>query len=125
MSTQRVAPFQLWVIWLALLVGMGVILMVVGGGWPTGKGDPVSFGDPLFLVALGSFLASFFVRWGVLTQVKDPVTTVPVAVAGMALAEGTMMIGIFALPETAVMAKQILIVLAFLGMLSYAPVYAR
>lgn len=124
MNRNPAPPQVLWVIWLALLSGMGFILMFVGGGWPSGEGEPVSFSSPIFLAAFGAFLASFVIRWGVVPKMRGQ-RLISTAIVGMALAEGCLILGIFALPETAVLSKQILIVLAFLGVASFAPIYAR
>ena len=116
-------PPVLWIIWFALLSGMVVILMFAGGGWPSGEGDPVSFAEPMFLIPLGLFFVSFVIRWGVLSRMEAVAKQIPMAIIGMAMAESCMILGIFTLPEAAVLSKQILIVLAFLGVASFAPVY--
>ena len=120
--TPQQQALVLWVIWFSILSGIVIIQMFAGGGWPSGD-DKSSFTDPIFLAAMGSFLNSVAVRLFVLPKQSAPEKQLPVAIIGMALAEGAMILGTFVLPKDAVSAKQSLIVLAFLGVAAYAPFY--
>ena len=121
--TPQQQALVLWVIWFSILSAIVIIPVFAGGGWPSGE-DRSSFSDPVFLAALGAFLASLAVRVFVLPKQSSPEKQVPVAIIGMALAEGAMMLGTFVLPKDAVSAKQSLLVLAALGVISYIPLYA-
>lgn len=112
-----------WVIWFALFSGMFVILQFAGGGWPSGSNTEPYLSHPMFWVPLAAFCASQFVRWFVLPRFTKPETMLPPAIIGMALAEGSMILALFVLPKEMVEGKQILIVLGFLGVLTFVPVY--
>lgn len=114
-----------WVIWFALLSGMVMFVTVIGGGWPSGEGEGLSFGNPVFLAGVGMFLVSTVVRWIVLPQTKTSQSRLVAAIIGMSMMEGMLFLGMFALADSAVAAKQVLHVLAFLGIVTYLPVYAR
>jgi hypothetical protein len=111
-------------IWFAMLSGMGVILFLVGGGWPSGEDEAVFLADPVFLIGLGSFVLSLIIRGAVVPRLRGQ-SLISAAVFGMALGELGLLLAVFVLPDEAVFSQQLLIVLAFLGVASFAPIYAR
>lgn len=113
-----------WLIWLAILGGLPMILFFAGGGWPSGEAELGPFGDPLVFVGVGTFFASQAVRWLVVPRMQTLAALLAPAVVGMALAESSLMIGAFVVDDAAVLGRQLLCVLGFLGVLSFAPVYA-
>ncbi|MEP4078575.1 hypothetical protein [Haloferula sp.] len=112
-----------WIIWFSLFSGMFMILQFAGGGWPSGDNTEAYLSNPMFWIPIGMFAVSQVVRWFVLPMLKTPQAMLPPAIIGMAMAEGTMILALFLLPKGMVEGKQILIILGFLGVLSFAPVY--
>lgn len=114
----------LWLIWSAILCGMLMILVFAGGGWPAGEDAGFSHVDPIFIAASSGWLISMGIRFLALPRIDHPAGVLPLAIIGMALSEGAMFLGIFAMMNDLVVMRQTLIVMAFVGVAAYAPVYA-
>jgi hypothetical protein len=109
-----------WVLWLALLSGVFITYFILGGS-PRPGGQPAARGDSLlWLVALGPFFASIFIRWGLLARTARAQRALVLFVLGMALAESVCFMGLFLAP-----AHQLeLFILSVLGMAQYVPYFA-
>lgn len=102
---------------------MVMILGFAAGGWPSGEASRPAFGDPLVFAGVGGFFASQVVRWLVIPRIGSLAALFAPAIVGMALGESALIIGAFAVDHAAVLGRQLLCVLGFLGVLSFAPVY--
>jgi len=124
-SSQEPPPTALvfWIIWFSLFSGMFVIMMFAGGGWPGGENTEPYLSAPMFWIPVGMFFASMIVRWLIIPRINNPTALMPPAVIGMALAEGCLILALFALPEGMIEGKRLLCVLAFIGVGLYAPIY--
>jgi hypothetical protein len=121
---QVASAVVLWLIWSSILFGMFFIPVFAGGGWPAGVDAGFSPINPIFIAASSGWLVSMGIRFLALPLVDHPAAVLPLAIIGMALAEGAMFLGIFAMPKDLVVMRQILIVTGFVGVAAYAPVYA-
>jgi hypothetical protein len=110
-----------WIIWFSILNGLIVVYVVLG---PKGSSSPssapveISWLTYLTLVPL---LLSIGLRWVLLPRVTQKQTALVVFIVGLALAEGSGYLGIF-LGKSA---TQGIVTLSLLGILQWAPLFAR
>ncbi|GAA5481008.1 hypothetical protein [Haloferula sargassicola] len=114
-----------WVIWMSLLIGMGIIMVFAGGGWPSGEDGTTGFTDPVVLMALAMFFASLLVRFQVAPKFTDHEQRLPWFIIGAALGEAAMIVPMFLLQDDAVTVKQVLYILAFIAVFLQAPTFTR
>lgn len=115
-------PVVFWVLWFALIMGLGMVTFVVGGGIPKGE-DPGP--APLIVwVPAGAAFLSLVWRFLLLPRAKSLQAKLPLMIVGLALAEGCGMISLFVIARTHPATSLNLLVAAFVCMLLYAPVYA-
>lgn len=108
-----------WVIWAALLTGVFGMYHFLGGvAAPSRASAPDS---SIWLVGLAPVLIAMLIRWLVLPRVETAQAAFPLFVAGMAMAEATCILGIFAFPAQ----KEGLFILGALGMFQFIPLFAR
>lgn len=108
-----------WVIWAAILTGLVVIYAFLGRG-PLPAVVPGA--NPLAnLVGLVPLFVSIIIRWLVLPRSVDPRAAFVLFIAGLALAEGCGILGIFLGGPY----REDLFVLGALGVTCYVPLYAR
>lgn len=119
-------PIQItaWIIWFAILNGLVIIQFFIGGGFPTGinNGEPPALQK--FLPALPAFLA-LVVRFLVIPRISTPEKKLPVMIVGLALAEGTGLLGIFLVDKAYGSTQLTFFVLSILAILAMAPVYLK
>ena len=110
----------LWVIWAAMLSGMGFMFYFFrGSGGGTGLPSTALLGLGTVLLA-----ASSGIRWFLLPRHQDLQPIMTFAIIGMALAEGCLISGLFMTGEGQEDLQGILSGMAFLGVLQFAPTYA-
>ncbi len=107
----------LWAIWFALMTGVFVMYFVAGPA--TAKG--VSIDSLIGLVPLSGVAIATFIRWTLLPRARGFPALLTPFIIGMALSEGTCVIGLFALPSQV----QTLFPLGVVSMLQFIPLYAR
>lgn len=119
MQPQSLEPkkllLNLWVIWIALLVGTFLQFHFLGGGAPR-KPDEFPWFIPLLPLAV-----SVVVRWRLLPRMKNPVQILPLFVIGIAMAESTMFLGLYLTPSY----KMECFIAAVLGIFQFIPLFAR
>lgn len=105
-----------WILWGAILGGLVLLYLFLGRG-PV---EPVTeTGDLLFnLVGLVPLFVSIVIRWLVLPRFTDLKRAFPLFIAGLALAEGCGVLGIFLGGPF----RDDLFVLGVLGVLQFVPV---
>jgi len=108
-----------WILWSSILVGLLAVYFALGRG-PL---PPVAAGgNPLAnLVGFVPLFVSIVIRWLVLPRAAAPGPAFVMFIIGLALAEACGMLGIFLGGPY----RQDLFALGVLGVLQYAPFYAR
>lgn len=113
---QRAQLIVWWTVWVALIAGVSVIYVQLGGRPPSPERQWSGFET----VAVGLIAISAVVRWLVLPRLQTAVQAFPLFIVGLALAEAPAFVGIFLSHYAAE-----LFVLSLLGMLQFAPFFAR
>ena len=101
-------PFVKWIIWFSILIGLVILQIFVGGGFPSGqdKGSP-----PISMLVL---TFSGFVKY------ESMMTAM---VIGLALAEGTGIFGMFVLDSDFPSYKTGAFFCSIIGIVQFAPTY--
>jgi hypothetical protein len=108
-----------WTVWFAVLMGLVVIYAVLGRA-PAPAPPPGA--SPLDgLAGLAPLFVSIIIRWLVLPRLHDPRRAFAMFVAGLALAEGCGLLGIF----LGGVYKDDLFLLGVLGVAQFVPLFAR
>jgi CDP-diglyceride synthetase len=113
-----------WIMWFALLNGLILMMLFLGGGLPQGEnqGKP-----PALILAMAALLAVFSlgIRFLAIPKTQELEKLLPLMLVGMAFSEGIGIIGIFVvakeLPET----RMALFVTSVSAILAYAPFYVH
>jgi hypothetical protein len=121
------APVALvfWVIWAALIAGVVVIQLTIGGGIPRGDNRPTTESNPFVIVCVVQILAATAVRWLVLPRCAVVAQRLVAMIVGLALSEGAAFFGMFLVARDQPETRLALLILALLGMAQFAPFYAR
>lgn len=108
-----------WMIWATILVGLGVIYFVIAQNKPL----PPPSSAELFTNIVGfiPLFLSVIIRWLVLPRYSDPMRAFVMFIVGLSLAEACGLLGIFIGGGY----RDALFFLGVLGVLQYAPFYAR
>jgi len=116
LRTDRAQLLVWWIIWSAILTGLVVIYLLLGRG-PV---EPAAVGKVFpHLVGLLPLFVSIVIRWLVLPRYTDAARALPLFVAGLALAEGCGILGIFLGGPY----RDDLFVLGVLGVLQFVPLF--
>jgi hypothetical protein len=107
-----------WTLWAAFFVGVFFYYKFLGRGLPAGPNHPDpadwQFGTiPVFVSAI--------IRWTILPRLTQPKSGLSAMLAGIALAEMTVFLGLFVFRQHPLE----LFVFGVLGILQFIPVYAR
>ena len=104
-----------WVLWVGITGGLVLMYTLLAHAAP-----PVDAELPEFLpyVLATPLLLSCVIRWLLLPRVTSRQKAFPLFIAGMALAEGSGLLGILLGGQN----RDTLVVLAFLGLLQFAPI---
>lgn len=125
MQSQQ-APIQVtaWAIWFAILSGLVVIQLFVGGGFPSeiDHGKPSALQQ--YLPAVPALLA-LVGRVLVIPRISTSQNKLTAMVIGLALAEATGLLGIFLVDKEYGSTKLAHFVLSILVILTMAPVYLK
>jgi len=117
-TPQRTPLAVWWILWAAVLGGLVIIYLFLGRG-PL---PPLKKQDLLVnLVGFVPLFLSIVIRWLVLPRFDDLTRAFPMFIAGLALAEGCGILGIFLGGPY----RDALFVLALLGLLQFAPFFAK
>ncbi len=106
----------LWIIWGAILAGLGVLYLAFSRKPADTTGNLV-----IVLVAFSQLFISIVIRWLVIPRLTSLVKLLPVFIAGLALAEGCGIVGLFLGGPY----RDALWMLGVLGVTSYVPLFAR
>ena len=107
-----------WIIWAAILAGLGVIYLALVQGRPLAPAAE----NPLFnLLGLVPLFISIVIRWLVLPRYTEPARALYMFIAGLALAEACGLLGLFLGGPY----RDDLFVLGMLGLAQFAPFFAR
>lgn len=111
-----------WIIWASLLTGLALIYFFLGQGRPLPKPAPTAQENPLAgLAGLVPLFVSIIIRWLVLPRYNDLMRAFPLFIAGIALAEGCGLMGIFLGGPY----RDDLFLLGVLGVAQYMPFFAK
>lgn len=117
-QTARTQLIVWWVVWAAVLSGLGVLYVMFGRG-PV---KPSPAGDVLVnLAGLVPLFVSIVIRWLVLPRFGSLQRAFPLYIVGLALAEGCGILGLFLGGAY----RDDLFALGVLGVAQYVPVFAR
>jgi hypothetical protein len=106
-----------WIIWAALLVGLGLVYLGLGRSLPS-----VPAANPFAnLVGFVPLFVSIIIRWLVLPRYRDLRRAFPLFIIGLALAESCGVLGIFLGGPY----RDALFVLGLLGLAQFMPFFAR
>lgn len=108
------APLIWWSLWFGITVG----LIAIHGVIPQGETTPTT-GALRYLPLLPLLVASA-IRWLVLRRMTDGLRAFPLFVLGLAMAEGSSLLGLFIVPEL----RQTYLALGVLALVQYAPFFA-
>jgi hypothetical protein len=115
----------MWVMWAALTSGFLVIQFILGGGLPQGKNPPTAGVHPIAIMGVVLVIIATGIRWFVLPRFAALNQKLVMMIVGMALSEGAGINGIFLIPASQPETKLAIFVLSLLGMVQFAPIYAR
>jgi hypothetical protein len=111
--------------WAAILGGLLVIQFQIGHGLPSGKNAAGAAMSPFALVAFSEVIIATAIRWLWLPRLMLARQQLVAMIIGLALAEGSNFMGLFLVPADQPETKLLIFVLAVLGVLQFAPIYAR
>src|SRR4051812_49306387 len=83
-----------WVLWGAFMVGVVMIYHFLGTRTP-----PAPDGSRQWMLALAPLVISLIVRWTVIPRITVVTSVLPAMIAGIALAEMVLFLGIFIFPQ--------------------------
>lgn len=113
-----------WIIWFAILQGLVLIQLFVGGGIP--KGEDLGNPPVLFLMIAGGLaLAALAIRFTVIPKIRTAAKLLPAMIIGLALSEAVGFVGIFLVGKEFATTRLGLFILALCCIVSLAPVYAK
>src|SRR5262249_1189856 len=98
---------------------------LLGGGLPQGKNPPTTRLHPVAILAVTVVVIATGIRWLVLPRFTALNQKLVMMIVGMAFSEGAGIDGIFLIPADQPETKLAIFVLSLLGMLQFAPFYAR
>ncbi|WP_438480928.1 hypothetical protein [Oleiharenicola lentus] len=108
-----------WVLWASQLAGLGALYaFLVPASRFTGSASPQSL---INLIGVAPLFISIVIRWLMLPRVMTPVRAFSLVIVGLATAEACGILGIFL---GGIYTRE-LVLLGVLGLLQYAPVFAR
>lgn len=115
------APLLLWwILWFGILGGMLTFRIVLAG--QENEADAVEGEvNALRYLAIGPLAISSLLRWLVLPRLQDRGKALVVYIAGLALAEGSGLLGLF----LGGVLRESFFVLGVLGVMQWIPVFAR
>lgn len=110
-----------WIIWFAILIGMMTLPFIVNGDLPSGPNEeqPTLFN---YLYVFQGFVISVIVRWGILPRKKTREQLLTCMVVGLAFAEGTGILGLFATEDQFAELQFSAYIFALLGIIQFAPI---
>jgi hypothetical protein len=108
-----------WILWASFLSGVVVMHQVLVV--PAAKEGALPQGGVFWLAGLVPLFASALVRWTVLPRQTTAQAALPFFIIGIAMAEGTFLLGRFVFPAQSME----FFWLAILGVLQYIPFFAR
>ena len=113
-----------WIIWFAILNGLVMIQLFIGGGIPKGvdRGAPPM---PFLAIAVGLAIAALGIRLWVIPQLMEIPKKLTAMMIGLALSEAIGFVGIFAVGKEYPGTQMILLLGAVGCILGFAPVYAK
>ena len=115
-SRTRSQLLMLWIIWGAILGGLGILYLAFARR-PAGTEGNLA----VVLAAFSALFVSIIIRWLIVPRVTSLVRLLPLFIVGLALAEGCGIIGLFLGGPY----RDTLWVLGVLGVTSYVPLFAR
>lgn len=104
-----------WIIWFAITAGLVAISVTIEV-----RPTPLGSGALQYL-PIAPLAAATLVRWLVLPRFTRRAKAFPIFVLGVALAEGSGLLGLFLVPES----RNEYLLLALLGLAQFVPVFAR
>jgi hypothetical protein len=114
-----------WIVWFAILSGLVVMQVFLGGGVPTGRNAPDAPMPVIVWVCVAEVMAAALIRWLVLPRFAELPRKFVWMVVGLALAEGAGILGMFLLPRDQPETRLVIFLLSFFGVLQFVPLYAR
>ncbi len=105
-----------WILWFAILSGLVIIQVVIPASTSPVPASPA----PLKYLPVIPLLVSAAIRWLLLPRVTDIQKALGLFIAGLAMAEGCGILGMFVVPEM----RPTYLLLAVLGILQFAPFFA-
>lgn len=105
-----------WAVWAAILSGVVIIYSVAGQGKAPARD---AFEGPLRAIPLVPVIVAALIRWLVLPRFTEGRRAFPIFVAGLALAEGSGILGMFLLPSL----RTEFCVLGVMGVAQFVPVF--
>ena len=115
-KTPKTVPVPAWwIAWFAIMASLATTYFALSPD-QSGETTGVLRYLPIFPLAL-----STVVRWIVLPRLTQSIRAFPVFIIGLALAEGSGLLGIFLVPELSLT----YFVLAMLGLVQFIPLYAK
>ena len=117
------SPLVMWIIWFGIFQGL-FILHFFAAPKPVPAEEAVAFS--LSVVSLCALCGAGFgmaLRWLVIPRIPSMIAQLPVMVIGLALCEGSGIIGMFALPSTHNDERMLLFSVAVATVLLSAPIY--
>ncbi|MFO1451838.1 MAG: hypothetical protein U1F61_26985 [Opitutaceae bacterium] len=114
-SSSQASPLLVWwIIWFAISAGLVAISVTIEVR-PAPPGN-----DALKYLPLAPLMAATLVRWLVLPRFTRRARAFPLFVVGVALAEGSGLLGLFLVPES----RNEYLLLSLLGLAQFVPVFA-
>jgi len=120
--SEPLPPSSVWIIWGALLFGVIILPFLVFGGLPSGsdKGTPSAV---IYVLTFAGFIVSVLIRCFVLPKKKSDEQLLTTMVIGMAMAEGTGILGLAGTGRDYVSIQIAAYTCSIIGVLLFIPTY--
>lgn len=124
-SAQKHPALVLWIVWFAIVDAIVIYQFTIGKGWPTGVDRHGTFETPFAYIAIGFFAIATAIRWLAIPRAVTFRRQFVLLIVGLILSETVEFFGLFLYQSDMPQTKILLFVLALLGSLQFAPIYAR
>lgn len=114
----------MWIIWFAILQGVFVIQIFIGGGLPKGENAAEPMAPWLWAICFGPILLATVIRWLVIPRLKAPPAQLAAMIGGIALAESAVFFQLFLVGDAYPQNQIAVLMVAVVAIIQFAPSYA-
>ena len=120
---QKIETIVLWVIWFAFMTEVVMFQFILGNGIPTGE-DNGKASTVIVAVGIVAFVISKVIRWVLIPKAKTIVDALRFMTIGLWCSSFINFMGIFLIEDEFPNTQLLFFVLALIGSVQFAPIYA-